>query len=401
MFTDKKIVVGVSGGIAAYKACEIVSWLRNNHAQVQVLMTANSCNFVSPMTFTALAGNPALTDLFDSHSPLPIAHIAAVQDADLMLIVPATANIIAKAAAGLADDLLSSALLAASCPVLLAPAMNVNMFRHPATTANLAKLKGWGYKIIEPGIGRLACGTEGKGRLADLPVIQNAVCDILLKHKDFIGRRLLVTAGPTREAIDPVRFISNRSSGKMGYAIAKAAAERGAEVCLISGPVALTPPLGVRVIMIQSAEEMYCAVLKEFNDAEIIIKAAAVADYRPGKFYSQKIKKQGKNIELELVPNTDILLQLGKQKEGRILVGFAAESEDITGYAQKKLAAKNLDMIVANDITRNDAGFDANTNAVTLITPDGCQKELPLLAKDEVANLILDKIKTLPAFSRL
>ncbi|MEW6425998.1 MAG: bifunctional phosphopantothenoylcysteine decarboxylase/phosphopantothenate--cysteine ligase CoaBC [Bacillota bacterium] len=394
MFKGKLITLGVTGSIAAYKAAELASLLAKAGADVHVVMTAGAQKFVAPATFAALTGNPVHTDMFAGAagaggSPFP--HIELAK-AHLLVVAPATANILAKAARGVADDLLSTAILAARGPVLFCPAMNVHMYRNPATRANIAVLREYGYCVLEPGAGRLACGEEGEGRLPEPAEIVAEIARLLGgPAKDLQGLSVLVTAGGTREPLDPVRFISNRSSGKMGYALARAAAARGADVTLVSAPTALPVPAGVRVVPAETAQQMFAAVLEHFPQADLVLKAAAVADYRPARPAEQKIKKEGETLVLELTRNPDILLELGRcKKPGQVLVGFAAETENLLANARRKLAEKNVDLLVANDVTRPGAGFGADTNIVKLIYRDGKVVDLPLLEKTVLADRILD-----------
>ncbi len=398
MFKGKKVVLGITGGIAAYKAADLASWLTKNGADVHTAMTKNACEFITPLTLQSLTNRPVALDIFATGPYWQVVHIALVENADLMVIVPATANFIAKAANGIADDLLSSSLLAAVCPVVFVPAMNVNMYENPATQANIEILRNRGFAIIEPAVGRLACGTEGKGRLPEISVIQKAITEILLPKQDLLAKKVLITAGPTKEPIDPVRYITNRSSGKMGYAIAEAAKKRGAEVILVSGAVNLAPPRGVNFIPVETALEMRTKVFEQYNNVDVVIKAAAVADYAVACTAKEKIKKTDKRLVLELVKNPDILLELGELKQKQILVGFAAETNNLLEHALVKIKAKNLDMIVANDVSAEGAGFDCATNIVTMINKDGSMLELPKLSKAEVADAIWDRIITLPAW---
>jgi phosphopantothenoylcysteine decarboxylase / phosphopantothenate---cysteine ligase len=391
MLTDKEIVLGVTGGIAAYKAAELVRLLLKVKARVTAVLTKNALHFVSPLTFEVLTGRPVITDLFAPARPGAIDHIQAADRADLLLIAPATANVIAKMAHGIADDALSTVILACRGRVLVAPAMNVNMWEHPATRDNVRTLKARGVAFIGPAAGELACGWEGKGRLAELDDVVEEAC-VVLAAKDFTGMKVLVTAGPTRESIDPVRFISNRSSGKMGYAAARVARRRGAEVCLITGPVALKPPPGVRVINVTTARDMYQVALEEADKADIVIKASAVADYRPLTEVQQKIKKGPDKMSLELTNNPDILATIGARKKNQILVGFAAETSELVVHAETKLKEKNLDLIVANDVTRPGAGFGTDTNIVMIIDKYGRKAQWPQMTKIEVANNLFDRI---------
>ena len=391
----KKIVIGVTGGIAAYKAAELVRLMVKEDALTSVAMTANAARFVTPLTFEALSGNRVIWDMFGQEGT-GIEHIAWGQEADLIIIAPATANFIAKMAHGIADDFLSTMVLAAAAGILICPAMNSRMFLNPATQDNLSLLKERGFTVMEPGEGQLACHSEGQGRLPEPEEIMEQA-RILLSQKDLSGLKILVTAGPTIEPIDPVRFISNRSTGKMGYAIAGAAVRRGASVTLVSGPVALPPPCGVTMCGVKTAEEMRQAVFDNRGNCDIIIKAAAVSDYRPKETAKQKIKKGADSLSLELTKNPDILAQIGKSKDKFpcILVGFAAETEELLKNAKGKLKAKNLDMIVANDVSRKDTGFEADTNAVKIIYGNGKVEDSPLMKKIEVADLILDRVKIL------
>lgn len=392
MFNGKRIVVGVSGGIAAYKAAELVSRLRKAGADVHVVMTANAGNFVGKLTFQSLSGNPVHVDMFGESKLGGIEHIELSQKADLIIIAPATANVIAKAAVGIADDLLSTLLLAHTAPVLLAPAMNSQMYINPATQANLCRLREYGYQISEPNQGFLACGTEGPGRMAEPAEIFAQAQAVLSPQRQLAGKTVLVTAGGTQEAIDPVRFIGNRSSGKMGYALASAAVEAGARVVLISAPSALQPPAGVEFISVVSAQEMYQAVMERFPNCDIVIKAAAVADYRPLQVAEHKIKKNSEKLALTLVRNPDILSDLGKIKGKQILVGFAAETNDLQAYALDKVKRKNLDLLVANDVTNPNAGFGSDTNVVSIVYASGRVDNLPVLPKQEVAREVIRRI---------
>lgn len=390
MLAGKTITVGVTGGIAAYKVAELVSSLVKAGADIHVAMTPSACEFITPLTFEVLTGNPVHRELFRTDSEGGVLHIDLAQRADLLVIAPATANIIGKAASGLADDLVSTLVLAASCPVLFCPAMNVVMYDNPMVQRNMISLKGYGCHFVDPGEGRLACGTVGKGRLAEPEIIIHSITK-LLTPQDLAGLTVLVTAGPSREPLDPVRYLSNRSSGKMGYALARAAALRGAGVILISGPTALTPPPGVEFVSVETAGQMYDAVLNYHPGADVVIKAAAVADYRPVDTSNKKIKKQGRELSLELTENPDILAELGRRKEGKkLLVGFAAETNDVRKYALDKLHRKNLDLLVANDVTIPGAGFDCDTNMVRLYDKRGKEETLPLMDKNKVAHRILD-----------
>ncbi|WP_053219718.1 bifunctional phosphopantothenoylcysteine decarboxylase/phosphopantothenate--cysteine ligase CoaBC [Virgibacillus senegalensis] len=392
MVNGKKIVLGVTGGIAAYKACTLTSRLTQAGADVKVVMTESAAKFVSPLTFQALSRNPVFTDTFDEKDPAKIAHIDLADWADLVLIAPATANIIGKMANGLADDMLSTMLLATQAPVYIAPAMNVHMYAHPAVIENMKTLEGWRYRFIEPGNGLLACGYVGKGRLEEPEAIVEVIKDDLNKRETtptLKGKRVLVSAGPTKEKVDPVRYFTNHSSGKMGFAIASEAAKMGAEVTLVTGPVGLETPVGVRRIDVESAEQMYQAMLEQYEGKDIVIKAAAVADYRPALTYEEKMKKQPGAWTVEMERTKDILLELGKRKQSQYLVGFAAETTDPLEYGRKKLESKNLDAIVVNNIKTTGAGFGSDTNAVTYISKHGLEKTIELAAKTEVAKQLL------------
>ena len=393
-----RITLGVTGGVAAYKAAELVRRLQQEGDSVQVVMTRSAREFVTPLTFAALSGQKVITDLFsDSSGGEPnlesaIEHIAVAQRTDLLLVAPATADIIAKFARGVADDFLTTLYLASTAPVVVAPAMNVNMWNHAATRQNVEILRARGVKIVEPDEGYLACGMTGPGRLAGLEEILAAVHEVSKAQRDLEGETILVSAGPTCEDLDPVRFISNRSSGKMGYAVAEAAAKRGAKVILVSGPVNLETPAGVERVNVRTAEEMRHAIVQRFADASIAILAAAVADYRPAQPRAEKIKKGSAPLAVSLEPTADILAEVAKQKGSRIVVGFAAETDHVAENARKKLASKNADLIVANDVTAEGAGFDRDTNVVTLFSRDGRDLALPKMPKSEVAQRILDEV---------
>lgn len=386
------VVLGVSGGIAAYKACEIVSRLKKAGTEVHVIMTENAVKLAAPLTFQTLSGNPVVVDTFAPPVAFEVEHIALAQKADVFVIAPATANILAKMAHGIADDMLSTTVLATKAPVLVAPAMNTAMWEHPATQANVKLLKDRGVHMIGPAGGLLACGDSGIGRMSEPEEIAEEILHLLNSDDSMRGLRVLVTAGPTREAIDPVRFITNRSSGKMGYAIAETAAARGAKVTLVSGPVSIPAPAHCRVISVETTEDLYQAMIRECAEQDIIIQSAAPADYRPVERAEQKIKKEkGQPLHLILEENEDIAAAVGRKKrKGQILVGFAAETENLLDNASGKLHRKNLDMIVANDVTRPGAGFDVDTNIVTLIT-ENHQESFPLMTKKEVSEIILTK----------
>ncbi|BCV20938.1 bifunctional phosphopantothenoylcysteine decarboxylase/phosphopantothenate--cysteine ligase CoaBC [Moorella sp. Hama-1] len=395
----KTIILGISGGIAAYKGAELCRLLVQEGAAVRVIMTRAAREFINPLTFSTLTGFPALTEIFGVDSGGTLTHIDLARAADLFLVAPATANILGKLAAGLADDLLTTTALAVDCPTLVAPAMNVNMFAKAVVQDNLALLQRRGWGIIEPEEGFLACGTTGKGRLASLERIV-AACRRALAPRDFQDRTVLVTAGGTREPLDPVRYIGNYSSGKMGYALARAAWERGARVTLISASQ-LPPPPGVEVVPVERAAEMLACLQEHFAAADVVIMAAAVADFRPARVAGRKIKKEDQQeLTVHLKPTEDILTALAQARRNQLLVGFAAETEDLLANAGHKLAAKGLDLIVANNITRPGAGFGSETNIVTIIYPGGQYTELPQLPKLEVAYRILDAITTLPRFQR-
>ncbi|MBW1706734.1 MAG: bifunctional phosphopantothenoylcysteine decarboxylase/phosphopantothenate--cysteine ligase CoaBC [Deltaproteobacteria bacterium] len=392
---DKKIIVGITGGIAAYKAAELVRLLMKANAQVRVAMTGNAVRFITPLTLEALSGNRVIWDMW-GQVETTIDHITYGQESDLIIIAPATANIIAKMAHGIADDFISTMVVAATAKILVCPSMNDQMLMNPAVQNNLRILNDRNFEVMETGEGQLACHSEGPGRLPEPQEIAEHAWT-LLSPQDLSGQKVLVTAGPTVEPIDPVRYISNRSSGRMGFALAKAARRRGASVTLVSGPVSLMPPYGVTFIPVKTAEEMRNTVLENRPGCDIIIKAAAVSDYRPKESAQQKIKKGPDSLSLDLVKNPDILSELGdtKKKFPCVLVGFAAETEDLLANAEAKLKAKNLDMIVANDVSRDDAGFETDTNIVKMIFADGHVEDSPLMTKDEVADLVLDRIKSL------
>lgn len=385
------VVLGVTGGIAVYKACELLRLLQKRGIDVFVVMTQNACRFVAPLTFETLSGHPVAVDTFDRPQTWEVEHIALAKRADLFLIAPATANIMGKMACGIADDMLSTTVMATRAPVLVAPAMNTGMWENAAVQQNVKTLRARGVEIVAPVSGHLACGDSGAGKLEDVAVIAERACELLFAKKDMEGLRVMVTAGPSREALDPVRYISNRSSGKMGYAIAQAAQKRGAEVTLLSGPVAIEAPQGVKLVPFTTTQELLDRASELAQEQDLLIQAAAPADYRAKEVAPQKIKKQGgEPMTFTLVENPDVAATLGKAKRsGQVFVGFAAETNDVLAHARDKLARKNLDMIVANDVMRPGAGFDVDTNIVTLITKDG-QEALPMMSKAEVAQRILD-----------
>ncbi|PGY10826.1 bifunctional phosphopantothenoylcysteine decarboxylase/phosphopantothenate--cysteine ligase CoaBC [Bacillus sp. AFS031507] len=397
MVQDKKILLCVTGGIAVYKAAALTSKLVQAGAHVKIILSESAQKFVTPLTFQALSRNEVYVDTFDEKNPRVIAHIDLADWADLILVAPATANTIGKIAGGIADNMITTVLLAATSPVWIAPAMNVHMYDHPAVKKNLSILAEYGYQFIEPSEGYLACGYVGKGRLEEPEKIVQLVQQFFTDQfqQTLSGKTVVVTAGPTREKIDPVRFISNHSTGKMGYALAVEAKKQGAHVVLVSGPVGLPAPLGMEVVKVESAEEMYNAVLKYYDSADVVIKTAAVADYRPKSAYEHKVKKQAGDSSIELERTKDILLELGKRKRNQVLVGFAAETENVEEYARKKLKAKNADMIVANNVKAEGAGFGTDTNIVTLFKRSGSNIDLPIMSKSDVAKRIIEEITSL------
>lgn len=392
MLKGKTVVLGVCGGIAVYKSVDLVSRLVKQNAEVHVIMTEAATQFVTPLTFREISGQPVYTTMWTEPKLWNVEHIELARRADLFMIAPATANMIGKMAHGIADDFLSTAVMATTAPVLLVPAMNTQMYLNAATQSNLALLRERGVQIMDPASGLLACGTSGVGRLPEPIEIVERICNHFQHAGSMHGLRVLVTAGGTREAIDPVRYIGNRSSGKMGYAIAAAAAVRGAEVTLVSGPVALSVPAGVKRISVESAAQMRAAVLAAFPSTDIVIKAAAVADYRPEMAETQKIKKNSASLTLVLTKNPDILAELGQLKQSQFLVGFAAETQDLIAHATDKLRRKNVDMLVANDVTMSGAGFESDTNIVKILFPDGTVEELPQMSKQELGQVILDRV---------
>lgn len=391
----KHIVLIVTGGIAAYKSAALASSLAKAGADVHVVMTRNACEFITPLTFETLTKNAVVTDTFDRSRPFEVTHVSLAQLADLILVAPASANLIGKAAAGIADDFPSTLLLAATCPLIFVPAMNTAMFENSFVQRNIRTLQNAGTFFIEPAEGRLACKDFGKGRMPEPEEIFAYVEKFFTKRKDFLGKRILITAGPTVERIDDVRYITNRSSGKMGYQLAQVALDRGADVTLVSGPVHLEPPKNARVVKVESAQQMRNAVFAGLDHADIIIKAAAVADFTPKEKFDGKIKKSSDGMLLELTRTEDILLSLGKVKGNKILVGFAAEATDLLQNAQSKLERKNVDLICANDISRNDIGFGGDENAITLLYRDGRRESIAKCSKSAIADKILDAILTL------
>jgi phosphopantothenoylcysteine decarboxylase/phosphopantothenate--cysteine ligase len=392
MLKEKEIVLGVTGGIAAYKAAELVRLLVKEGARAHVVMTKSAQEFITPLTFQTLSGNPVVTDSFTLIGEQEIGHIALADLAELVVILPATANIIGKIANGIADDFLSTMVMATTAPVLFAPSMNVNMWENKALQKNIQVLFERGYHLLEPGEGELACHWYGKGRLAELSEVMERVEDLLSK-KDLKGEKVLVTAGPTQEPLDPVRFITNHSSGKMGYALAKMARRRGAEVILVTGPTSIPIPRGdMKVVSVKTAAEMRRAVLGHMEGCSVVIKAAAVSDFRPKSVSLQKMKKAETSTSLKLEKTDDILSEIGRKKRNKILIGFAAETENVVVNAQKKLKEKNLDLIVVNDITKPGAGFGQDTNQVKILFRSGEVKDLPLMSKEEVSESILDEV---------
>ena len=397
MLKGKTVVIGVSGGIAVYKACDIVSRLKKLNANVHVIITKSAAEFVTPLTFQSLSQNYVVSDMFEEPKTWDVEHISLAKKADVFLIAPATANVIGKISNGIADDMLTTTVMATTGKVLIAPAMNTNMYRNPILQRNINILRELGYNFVDPESGRLACGDVGEGKLASPEKIVDAVVDLLNDtKKDLLGKKILITAGPTVESIDPVRYLTNRSTGKMGYAIAKMAALRGADVTLVSGPTSIAPPTNIKkLVKVQSAKDMYNAIIDNFDENQVIIKSAAVADYKPKTYSNKKIKKSNDDLIIELDRNKDIAYELGKIKKDKILVGFAAETNDLIENAKGKIKKKNLDFIVANDLTEQGAGFGTDTNIVKIIDKDGNMENFPQMKKDEVADVILDKVKSL------
>ena len=396
MLKDKTVVLGVCGGIAVYKACDLVSKLKKTGVNVHVIMTKSATEFVAPLTFQTLSQNYVVEDMFESPKTWDVEHISLAKKADVFALVPATANVIGKVANGIADDMLTTTIMATKGKILIAPAMNTNMYENQVVQRNIQILKDLNYNFVEPESGRLACGDIGSGKLASVDTIFDSIIKLLEDKKDLKGTSMIITAGPTVERIDPVRYITNRSTGKMGYSIAKRAIERGVDVTLISGPTNIVPPKNLKkFIQIESAQDMYNSVVENLSENQVIIKSAAVADYTPKEYSNSKIKKSDDDLVIKLDRTKDIALELGKIKEDKILVGFAAETNDLLENAKNKIKKKNLDFIVANDLTQDGAGFGVDTNIVKIIDRDGVIQEHPKMKKDEVADVILDKIKTL------
>ena len=392
MLKDKTILLGVTGGIAAYKSASLASRLVKAGAEVRVIMTEHATNFINPITFETLTGHKCITDTFDRNFEFQVEHVSLAKKADVIMVAPATANVIAKLAHGLADDMLTTTILASHAPKLIAPAMNTGMYENPVTQDNLALLKKYGMEVIEPAAGHLACGDEGKGKMPEPEILYEHILRSCACKQDMKGLKVLVTAGPTQEAVDPVRFLTNHSSGRMGYSIAKACMLRGADVTLVTGRTALTPPLFVDVVPVVSAKDMYDAVISRSGEMDIIIKAAAVADYRPVHVAEEKVKKSDSSFSLELERTDDILKYLGEHKKsGQFLCGFSMETENMLENSRKKLEKKHLDMIAANNLKVPGAGFETTTNIITIITPDSV-KELELMSKDDAAFRLLDEI---------
>lgn len=392
MLKEKTILLGVTGGIAAYKSASLASRLVKAGAEVRVIMTEHATNFINPITFETLTGHKCITDTFDRNFEFQVEHVSLAKKADVIMVAPATANVIAKLAHGLADDMLTTTILASHAPKLIAPAMNTGMYENPVTQDNLALLKKYGMEVIEPAAGHLACGDEGKGKMPEPEILYEHILRSCACKQDMKGLKVLVTAGPTQEAVDPVRFLTNHSSGRMGYSIAKACMLRGADVTLVTGRTALTPPLFVDVVPVVSAKDMYDAVISRSGEMDIIIKAAAVADYRPVHVAEEKVKKSDGSFSLELERTDDILKYLGKHKKpGQFLCGFSMETENMLENSRKKLEKKHLDMIAANNLKVPGAGFETTTNIITIITPDSV-KELELMSKDDAAFRLLDEI---------
>ena len=393
MLKGKTVVLAISGSIAAYKMANVARMLLKQHCDVEVLMTQNATQFINPITFESLTGHKCLVDTFDRNFQYSVEHVALAKRADVVLVAPASANVIGKIANGIADDMLTTTVMACPCKKIVSPAMNHNMYHNPIVQDNIEKLKHFGYEIITPATGMLANGDIGDGRMPEESVLFEAVVKEIACEKDLAGKKVLISAGATREPIDPVRYVGNRSSGKMGYSIAQAAAERGAEVTLVTGPSALTPPPNIKVVNVETTQQMMDACLAVYDGCDIVIKAAAVADYRPHDVAAQKIKKKTDDaLTVVMDKNPDILKTLGERKKGQFLVGFAAETQNLIDNAKEKVTKKNLDMIVANDVTMQGAGFGSETNIVKLIFPDGSIKELPQMSKYDVAEELLNTV---------
>ena len=396
MLNNKTVVIGVSGGIAVYKALDVISRLRKLGVNIHVIMTKSATEFVTPLSFQSLSQNYVVCDMFEEPKTWDVEHISLAKKADVFLVAPATANIIGKIANGIADDMLTTTIMATKGKVLIAPAMNTNMYENPIVQKNISTLKELGYNFVEPESGRLACGDIGKGKLATPETIVDDVVNLLMQKQDLKVKKIVVTAGPTIESVDPMRYITNRSTGKMGYSIANEAIKRGADVTLISGPTNLTPPQNLKkLVKIESAQDMYDAVIDNLDKNDVIIKSAAVADYKPKNYSNKKIKKSDNDLVIELDRNKDIAYEIGKIKNNKILVGFAAETNDLLENATNKIKKKNLDFIVANDLTKEGAGFGVDTNIVKIIDKEGNISDYPKMKKEEVANVILDKVKSL------
>ena len=392
MLEGKTVVVGVCGGIAAYKVVEVVSRLQKLHADVNVIMTESAAKFVTPLTFRSISHNPVISDMFDDPVKWDIQHISLATKADIIVVAPATANIIGKVANGIADDMLSTTIMATKATVVFVPAMNTNMYENPIVQENIKKLSERGYIFLEPETGLMACGTTGTGRLPEPSAIVESVGELVCGKRDLKDLKVLITAGPTQEPIDPVRYISNCSSGKMGYAIATQASKRGAQVRIITGPVYIKTPFGVEIVRVKTADEMFSEVMKSYEAFDILIMVAAVADYKCAQIAEKKIKKKGENLTIELTKNPDIAKELGKVKGNRILVGFSAETNDLVNNACEKLAAKNLDLIIANDVTQEGAGFGTDTNIIKIIKRNGDIVDFPIMSKAEAGDKILDEV---------
>lgn len=396
MLKNKTVVIGVSGGIAVYKALDVISRLRKLGVNVHVIMTKSATEFVTPLSFQSLSQNYVVCDMFEEPKTWDVEHISLAKKADVFLVAPATANVIGKIANGIADDMLTTTIMATKGKVLIAPAMNTNMYENPIVQKNISTLRELGYNFVEPESGRLACGDIGRGKLATPETIVDDVVNLLTQSQDLKGKKIIVTAGPTIESVDPMRYITNRSTGKMGYSIANEAIKRGADVTLISGPTNLTPPQNLKkLVKIESAQDMYDAVINNLDENDVIIKSAAVADYKPKNYSNKKIKKSDDDLVIELDRNKDIAYEIGKIKNNKILVGFAAETNDLLENATNKIKKKNLDFIVANDLTKEGAGFGVDTNIVKIIDKEGNITDYPKMKKEEVANVILDKVKSL------